>query len=242
MLSGEVFIVFSTEHARRARLRLVPFFLRYSRASETRTHVKITPREKGETRWITRSLQTSHLLFSSRNDFGCFIRILPSEFHFGGLVKSSSFSLHRWYLVVERYWSAPWNKCPVVLVLPASWQLQLARLSSSVCHWKLAHSGRLVTGQTSPCGHLAGEKKPSAGPRDSRPTRPRLWDYQCLYIAIWGNILIFLAIGLHLQSHIHEVELVDVHWRLLESGWFWKRWLFLCCSCCDSNWVFTAAI
>ena len=24
-----------------------PFFLRYSRASETRTHVKITPREKG---------------------------------------------------------------------------------------------------------------------------------------------------------------------------------------------------
>ena len=33
------------------RLREVPFFLRDSRASETRAHVKVTPREKGrETR------------------------------------------------------------------------------------------------------------------------------------------------------------------------------------------------
>ena len=35
-----------------ARVQVVPhFFLRDSRASETRASVKITPREKGETRW-----------------------------------------------------------------------------------------------------------------------------------------------------------------------------------------------
>ena len=35
----------------KSRLRVVPIYLRDSRASETRACVKITSREKGETRW-----------------------------------------------------------------------------------------------------------------------------------------------------------------------------------------------
>ena len=59
---------------------------------------------------------------------------LPSEFRFGGLVRSNAFSLHRWCVIVWSYWLAPSNKHLVVLVLPATLLSRPARWSSSGCH------------------------------------------------------------------------------------------------------------
>ena len=57
------------ERQKTARLRVVPhFFLRDSRASETRARVKITPPKKGETQWGERNP-----LLSLRKNGGQFV-------------------------------------------------------------------------------------------------------------------------------------------------------------------------
>ena len=55
-----------------SRLRVVPFFLRDSRASETRARVNITPREKGKTRWGERKMRA--LIFLSHRRVSPFSR------------------------------------------------------------------------------------------------------------------------------------------------------------------------
>ena len=57
-----------------------PFFLRDSRASETRARVKITPREKGETLISLSPLRLTFLAwddFHARSRFACFT--IPEE-------------------------------------------------------------------------------------------------------------------------------------------------------------------